>query len=257
MATTETIHGQVSYVDENGNVHILNGETTAADVLVEKSTNKQAESGQSAIPSDVDTLQKLADRFGSLAFKSKISTSDIPENLVLDDFSGGNTSDTGFVSAKAGKDLDKRLKKYEGEDLVAVLNTDSYGAMLPQSEINDAFLSRSLTWSSNKINDQFIAMSNRTDGIAKELQQNNVSLSKQVSQLNSRINDMVSAGEQPGCQGDCAHCEQSETCCFNEIKDLRTICTDLEDRIKMLLAVEQAASSGSETVPETKGSNIR
>ena len=59
MASTQLLHGQLSYVDGAGNETIMHPESSASDILVDSKTNKNAEEGQSAIPSDVDTLQKL------------------------------------------------------------------------------------------------------------------------------------------------------------------------------------------------------
>ena len=111
----------MSVVDDYGNVTILHQETSASDVLVDRTENTQGDSGNSAIPSDVDSLQKLTNKLGSMAFKSEILSSD--------------------------------LSSVEEGILVVGLEAEDSDIVLPESEINDDVISVSSTWSSEKIHD--------------------------------------------------------------------------------------------------------
>jgi 3-dehydroquinate synthase class II len=80
--STKILHGQMSNVDEQGNVQILHQETSASDVLVNKNLNTNGESGASAIPASVTNAQTLTNELGTLAFKSGdyLMSSDDDEN---------------------------------------------------------------------------------------------------------------------------------------------------------------------------------
>ena len=82
MSTLDVIHGQLYSVDENGNTQSMHPETSGSDVLINRTQNAQGTNGSSAIPSDVDTLQKLANNLGSLGFKSKVGYSDIEQGAI-------------------------------------------------------------------------------------------------------------------------------------------------------------------------------
>lgn len=144
MSTTTILHGQMSVVDELGNVTILHQETSAADVLVDSSTNTQ-------IPSDVDTLQKLANKLGALAFKNEIKEFDLTPYIKND----LTTTEAGYVlDARAGKVLNDRLTSIENSEILTIgVDEENPDIIVPQSEINDNVMSDTLTWSSNKINE--------------------------------------------------------------------------------------------------------
>jgi hypothetical protein len=121
----------MSAVDKNGEVMILHQETSASDVLVNNNTNTKGTDGASVVPSSVNTVQKLTDNLGGLAFKSSVDTTDLPDGIVIVD---------------------------EIEEDVTP----------PESEINDNITSDSSTWSSNKINNQLNIISDRIEEVNTE-----------------------------------------------------------------------------------------
>ena len=132
-----TSHGQMSVVDENGNVIILHQETSASDVIVDSASNTQGENGVSALPSSVNTLQKLTDNMGSMAFKSKVDDSDFTDDLDL--IKMGDTEDGNFPS--------------------------------PVSEINDSVTAKDLTWSSKKINQLITDLTTQVNTLTAKINQ--------------------------------------------------------------------------------------
>ena len=134
------LYGQMTDVDENGNKTILHQETSATVVLVDKTGNTQGIDGASAIPDDVDTLQKLTDKMGDMAFKSNVSSSDLEEEYIV---------------VAGGEDADIEP---------------------PESEINDSVVSASLTWSSKKIDtliNELMAEISRLSSELEELKNTN------------------------------------------------------------------------------------
>lgn len=119
------LHGQMSVVDGNGDVTILHQETSATDVLVDRTGNTQGTDSTSTIPANVDTLQKLMNVLGHLAFKSKIDGTNLPDDA----------------------------------DFVVINETTDGDVVLPESEINDNVTSLGSTWSSQKISDAFNELS--------------------------------------------------------------------------------------------------
>jgi hypothetical protein len=146
--STQLLHGQMSVVDENGNVTIMHQETSASDVLV-NNTNTNGTNGTSALPSDVTTVQKLADKLGNLAFKTKVESGDLAAGVIANNF---NTTEAGHaLDARAGSELNNRLETIEESDYVYLEETEEVDVTLPESEINDAVTGNETTWSSNKI----------------------------------------------------------------------------------------------------------
>ena len=128
---SKILHGQMTVVDDSGNLQILHQETSAEDVFVDKTTNIHGANGSSVIPTDVRNAQTLFDHLGSLAFKSAIEDTDIDGNFIVVD---------------------------ESEE----------GTSVPESEINDGVTSQSLTWSSNKINSEINTLNNRIEEVNVE-----------------------------------------------------------------------------------------
>ena len=149
---TQTLHGQMAVVGETGDVTILHQETSASDVLVNRTTNTNGKSGNSAIPNDVDTIQKLTNKLGDIAFKSSVSSSDLANDVVINNYT--TTSSGHALDARAGKDLNDRLNTLEESEYVYIEDSENGEVTLPESEINDNATSGSLTWSSSKINDE-------------------------------------------------------------------------------------------------------
>lgn len=148
--STKLLHGQMSVVDENGDVQILHQETSASDVLLDNTTNTNGATGASAIPASADTLQKVADSLGDLAFKSKVKVSDLEAGTVVNNFD--TTVEGAILDARAGKDLNDRLTEITDEELLAVgSEEEDTDIQVPESEINDAITSMTMTWSSSKI----------------------------------------------------------------------------------------------------------
>ena len=150
IMSTQTLHGQLSVVDESGNVQILHQETSATDDLINNTTNTQGASGSSAIPASADTVQKLTDKLGTMAFKSVVKISDLEAGTVVNNL---ETEVEGAVlDARAGKDLNDRLTEIEESDVLVIgCEEENTDIVVPESEINDNITSDSLTWSSSKI----------------------------------------------------------------------------------------------------------
>ena len=143
--STQLYHGQMSSVDESGNVTILHQETSASDVLVDRSTNTK-------IPSDVDTLQKLVNKLGNFAFKTTIQFTDLVSGMVVNNLT---TTQSGYVlDARAGKTLGDRLSTVEEFALIIGTDEEDTDLVVPESEINDNTISDTLTWSSTKIKNE-------------------------------------------------------------------------------------------------------
>ena len=166
----KTLHGQMSVVDKNGNAQKLHQETSAEDVLVTRTTNIQGTDGASAIPSDVDNVQKLADKVGALAFKSKVGYDDLSDDLIAKDIS--TATDTQIPSVTVVKEfvaeVDEKISTFEdtmidGNYVVVDETTEEINP--PDSEINDDVTSTSLTWSSNKINSQLTDVINKIEEV--------------------------------------------------------------------------------------------
>ena len=146
---TELLHGQMSVVDDNGDVKILHQETSASDVLVDKTTNKKGEGSTSVIPSEVTNIQKLTDNLGSLAFKTEVEASDLKSDVIVNNYT---TTEAGHaLDARAGADLNTRVATIEDSDYVYIEDSDEAESTLPESEINDEVVGDETTWSSNKI----------------------------------------------------------------------------------------------------------
>ena len=152
MSTEKILHGQMIDVDAKGNIQILHQETSASDVKVDNSANTQGTGGSSTIPVSVDTLQKLINYLGSLAFKNGITLNDFDVGIIANDY---NTTEAGkILDARRGKDLNDRLSTIENEDILGVgTDTESTDYDLPESEINDEVVSLASTWSSDKLNE--------------------------------------------------------------------------------------------------------
>ena len=125
---TKTMHGQMTIIDENGNLTKLHQETSANDVLVDRSTNNQGLNNTSAIPLDVTTVQNLTNKLGGLAFKNIVNSEDLEDDIIIFDETSEDIS-------------------------------------LPESEINDGITSDSLTWSSSKINAHINEIIDRVEDI--------------------------------------------------------------------------------------------
>ena len=158
--STEIIHGRMHAVNEYGESQVLHQETSASDVLVTRTMNTQGDNGTSAIPSDVNTLQKLIDKIGKLAFKSSIESVDLLTGFVVNDF---NTTITGkALDAVAGKNLNDRLSSIENADILVIgSDVEDSDDILPVSEINDEVTSVAATWSSTKITDYISILDRR------------------------------------------------------------------------------------------------
>lgn len=149
--STELLHGQMSFIDGDGNVTVLHQETSASDVLVNNKNNINGADGGSAIPLDVDNLQKLTDKLGTMAFKSDVKSSDLENGLIANNYT--TTEEGHALDARRGKDLNDRVKTIEDSEYVYIEDSEDGEVVLPESEINDNTVSESLTWSSDKIND--------------------------------------------------------------------------------------------------------
>lgn len=147
--STELLHGQMSVVDENGDVTILHQETSASDVLVSITENVQGKDGASAIPSDVNNLQKLADKLGDMAFKSTVESGDLAGDVIVNNYE--TTEEGHALDARAGTDLNERLATLEESEYVYIEESETSDVTLPESEINDDITGKDTTWSSDKI----------------------------------------------------------------------------------------------------------
>ena len=111
---TTVLHGQLSQVDESGNVLILHPENDGTDVKVDRTANTVGASGASAIPSDVNNLQKLINKMGALAFKTNIGTGDFSSSVVTTDLTV--TTSGKILDARAGKTLNDKITNLQNED---------------------------------------------------------------------------------------------------------------------------------------------
>lgn len=140
----------MSVVDDLGNVTIMHQETSSSDVLVDSHENTQGDNSLTAIPSDVDNLQKLVNKLGKLAFRSKVEYADLVSGFIVNDFNA--TIPGSALDAVAGKNLNDRLTTIENSELLIIgTEVEDSDDILPVSEINDEVASDALTWSSNKI----------------------------------------------------------------------------------------------------------
>jgi hypothetical protein len=140
----------MSVVDENGNVQVLHQETSATDVLLDNTTNSNGATGTSAIPASADTMQKMVDSLGDLAFKSKVKITDLNAGVVVNNLE--TTAEGAVLDARAGKTLSDRIAVMEDEELLAVgSEEEDTDIQVPESEINDEITSETMTWSSTKI----------------------------------------------------------------------------------------------------------
>jgi hypothetical protein len=152
MSIRKIIHGQMIKVDANGDEHVLHQETSSSDVLVDSSTNTQKPNSTSAIPASVDNLQKLVDKLGDMAFKSKVKYGDLNAGIVVNNFD--TAVDGTILDGRAGKNLNDRLVNIENADLLVPGEDEENSDFTPpETEINDNVVSASSTWSSEKIND--------------------------------------------------------------------------------------------------------
>ena len=83
--------GQMHVVDADGSVVLLHQETDASVVLIDNNNNNLGDNGTSAIPSDIDTIQKLANKLGKLAFKSKIESTDLTTGIIVNNLTTTKT----------------------------------------------------------------------------------------------------------------------------------------------------------------------
>lgn len=137
--STQILHGQMTVIDDDGNITILHQEASASDILVNKDTNTHGANGGSSIPVDVDTVQKLTNKMGDLSFKSKVEYDDLAESLIdaLDLAKNfyipllKNANDT-YVSQKTVSEIEEA---YQKEKALWVIASDIF---LPLSKRVDA-----------------------------------------------------------------------------------------------------------------------
>ena len=158
IMSTKISHGQMTVVDEQGNLNVLHHETSASDVLVDRTNNTQ-------IPSDVSDLQKLVNKIGSLAFKSAIGSADL-NGVIVNNYT--TTTEGKALDAVAGKDLNDRLGTIENSNLVVLGETEESEFVIPESEINDTATSTSTTWSSAKIINMINGVETRVEALDVE-----------------------------------------------------------------------------------------
>lgn len=181
MATTTVKHGQLSQVDEDGNVLVLQPENDGTDVKVDRTANTVGTSGASAIPSDVDNVQKLVNKMGALAFKTNIGTSDFSSGVVTQDL---NVTASGKVlDGRVGKTLNDKIVNLEDAPLVAYQEQDDGSVVPPESEINDSLTSAALTWSSKKLSDELTQLNSNHEQIKKSVDSITLSLSEIIKFL--------------------------------------------------------------------------
>lgn len=158
--STKILHGQMSVVDENGNVTILHQETSASDVLVSTTGNTQGVDGASAIPSDVDNLEKLTNKMGAMAFKTIVEAEDL---------------DNDYICLEESEDI-------EFDE--------------PISEINDDVIGTDSTWSSKKIDEEIKASSNeivQTTGDSEDKIMSQKAVTDELDKLTTNHTNNISA----------------------------------------------------------------
>ena len=160
IMSTKILHGQMSVVDENGNVTILHQETSASDVLVSTTGNTQGVDGASAIPSDVDNLEKLTNKMGAMAFKTIVEAEDL---------------DNDYICLEESEDI-------EFDE--------------PISEINDDVIGTDSTWSSKKIDEEIKASSNeivQTTGDSEDKIMSQKAVTDELDKLTTNHTNNISA----------------------------------------------------------------
>ena len=165
--STNITHGRMSVVDELGNVTIMHQETSSSDVLVDRTRNTQGDNSLSAIPSDVDNLEKLVNKLGKLAFRSHVEYADLVSGFIVNNFTTEIPGSA--LDAVAGKRLNDRLAIIENADVLVIGDDiETTEDTLPVSEINDDVTSEALTWSSSKIQDKIDGIIDDNDDSATE-----------------------------------------------------------------------------------------
>ena len=104
------VKGKMNIVNKNGDVQTVYPETSGDKVLIDRSSNT------SVIPNDVSNLQHIINKMGSLALKSKITTSDFANNVITTDV---NVTTNGKIAdARVIKTLNDRITTIEDSDFI-------------------------------------------------------------------------------------------------------------------------------------------
>ena len=190
MANT-TVKGKFNVVAENGDVQTIYPKTTGDQVLVDRSSNA------SVIPNDVANLQHIVNKMGSLALKSKVETSDFTTGTIIGVAGTGNdpcanlkaNTDAGKIAdALIVKNIESRVDTLENSNLVTVDELDAGLATKPDTEINDAVTSTSLTWSSKKLSDQLTELNSNTSLLTNRV--DNIIANNNDTEGNSELIDI-------------------------------------------------------------------
>ena len=130
------VKGKMNIVNKNGDVQTVYPETSGDKVLIDRSSNA------SVIPNDVSNLQHIINKMGSLALKSKITTSDFANNVITTDV---NVTTNGKIAdARVIKTLNDRITTIEDSDFIKTGNV-SMRNLLPTWYFCGGFFEYELT----------------------------------------------------------------------------------------------------------------
>jgi hypothetical protein len=146
--STKLLHGQMSVVDENGDVTVLHQETSASDVLINNTTNTN-------IPADSDTLQKVVDKMGAMAFRSEDyvyleeseeTDVELPESEINDNVTG---TDSTWSSQKIEAAIQNAINARDTNQIFFIpltQNEDNFTTDVTTEEIENAYNSHKAIW---------------------------------------------------------------------------------------------------------------
>ena len=143
MATTTVAHASLIRYDNDGNQLVINLKNTGDDVSITGSAN-------SNLPSNVTSVQTLANTLGALAFKNSLSKADIGLGNVdntADANKSVNYATTAGATTKVA--LVKHLSTVEELDGFAEANTFQYATVASLAPINNDGIILSASWKDN------------------------------------------------------------------------------------------------------------
>lgn len=184
---TNYVHGPL-IVKKNGQNTALSVQNSTSDVLLETVTPN--------LPSGVTNMDDLIQKFGALAFKSKVEMIDVNELLATSsNINSVTSSGKKITDAFLTKDIKTKVDTLNQKNFICYDNS-SVGLAPITSEINDNVTSTSSTWSSYKISDKLTAVETAVENIV------NNTIEKEIKPLItaartgavSDITDMIEPG---------------------------------------------------------------
>ena len=143
MATTTVAHASLIRYDDNGNQLVINLKNTGDDVSISRSSNGN-------LPSNVTSVQSLANALGALAFKNSLSKADVGlENVdnTADASKSVNYASTAGTATKVTRA--KHLSTAEELDGFVEANVFQYATVDSVAPISNDGIILSMTWKDN------------------------------------------------------------------------------------------------------------